>query len=185
MLRFLKPDTVLGLLVTLFALVLLFLWIPNDIDGDLINIVRRRASIGDPLAPTLTGYLLLLCGVMLTGTSLFRPAGSEGVSLRNFVFVLLAAVFLMVFVAVMLYAGPLAVSLFAGGEEYRLLRSRLPWKYLGYLLGGFLLMIAVISVIERRVSPRTILLAVVVPLAIALFYDLPFDDVLLPPNGDF
>ena len=91
----------------------------------------------------------------------------------------------MVFVMVMLYAGPLSVSLFAGSEEYRLLRNTLPWKYIGYLLGGFLLMIGIIGVIERRVSPRTILPAVAVPLSIALFYDLPFDDVLFPPNGDF
>ena len=69
--RLLKPDVVLGLLVTAFSLVLLFLWIPNDVDGDAIKTVRRRASIGDPMAPTVTGYLLLISGTMLAVTGFF------------------------------------------------------------------------------------------------------------------
>ena len=77
------------------------------------------------------------------------------------------------------------VSLFDVADEYRLVRATAPWKYLGFLLGGFVLLFTVIVSVERRVRVRSIVLALVIPLVIAMFYDLPFDDTLLPPNGDY
>jgi len=59
-----------------------------------------------------------------------------------------------------------------------------PWKYLGYLLGGTLLIAGVVAWIERGVRWRSVVLAFGVVLALAMLYDLPFDDLLLPPNGD-
>lgn len=185
MARILKPDLILGLIIVLFALVLLFLWIPNDVEGDLINKVRRRSSIGDPLAPTVTGVLLLFCGLMLVITAVIKPTGTGRLSLSNGVFLVGAGAFLAGVVLVMLFTGPMAVSLLGVAEEYRLVRATAPWKYLGFLLGGFLLMFSVIGAVERRVRWRTVVLALVIPLIIALFYDLPFDDTLLPPNGDY
>ncbi len=183
--RLLKPDVVLGLLVTAFSLVLLFLWIPNDVDGDAINIVRRRASIGDPMAPTVTGYLLLISGTMLAVTGFFRPVGKEAFTRRNLAYVAATAAVLALFVSVMLFTGPVLVSALGIAEEYRLVRTTPPWKYSGYLIGGSALMIGMIVAVERRLSRRTLILGLMVPLAIALFYDLPFDDTLLPPNGDY
>lgn len=183
--RVLKPDVILGAVTVVFALVLLLLWIPNDIKGEVINVVRRRKSIGDPMAPTLTGILLLLCGAMLMLTGLARPKGKEAFSGGNAVFVLVSVLFLTGVVGVMLFAGPVLVTLLGAAEEYRQLRATLPWKYVGFLLGGFVLLLACIGAVERRISLRTIALAIAVPLVIALLYDLPFDDTLLPPNGDY
>ena len=183
--RVLKPNVILGAVTVVFALVLLLLWIPNDIDGDLINVVRRRASIGDPLAPTMTGFLVLFSGVMLVATGLFQPVGKEAFSLGNLIFLICTALFCTVFVSLMLFTGPVLVAVFNVAEDYRQARALVPWKFTGYLLGGFVLVVGLVGAVERRVSRRTLVLAVLVPLVIALLYDLPFDDTLLPPNGDY
>lgn len=183
--RIMKPDVILGFVVVLFALALLLLWIPNDVEGDIINKVRRRSSIGDPMAPTITGILLLLCGLMLSITGLMKPAGKARLRLSNAAFLVGASAFFALVVIVMLFTGPLVVSLFGIADEYRLARATAPWKYLGFLLGGFVLLFTVIVSVERRVRVRSIVLALVIPLVIAMFYDLPFDDTLLPPNGDY
>ena len=183
--RLLKPDVLLGLAVVLFALVLLVLWIPNDVDGDIINTVRRRSSIGDPMAPTVSGLLLLFCGAMLVLTGLFRSAGKAGLDRGNLVFLVVACGFLAGVILIMLFAGPLLVAALGVAEEYRLVRASLPWKYTGFLLGGFTLVFTAIVAVERRVRWRTVLLGLVIPLTIAVLYDLPFDDTLLPPNGDY
>ena len=162
---------------------LLFLWIPNDVDGDAINIVRRRASIGDPGTHR----------HWLPAADLRHDAGRHGVlparwqgsfTRRNLAYVAATAAVLALFVSVMLFTGPVLVSALGIAEEYRLVRATPPWKYSGYLIGGSALMIGMIVAVERRLSRRTLILGLMVPLAIALFYDLPFDDTLLPPNGD-
>jgi len=43
---------------------------------------------------------------------------------------------------------------------------------------------ALIALTERRCTWRAALIAAVAPALIALCYDAPFDDLLLPPNGD-
>ena len=106
-------------------------------------------------------------------------------TLSNGVFLAGSIAFLTVVVLVMLLTGPLAVKLFGVAEEYRLVRASAPWKYLGFLLGGFVLLFSVMVAVEKRIRWRTVVLSIVIPLVIALFYDLPFDDTLLPPNGDY
>jgi len=108
--------------------------------------------------PTLT-FALVLCLIALLGG--------------------LARVLLM-----MRWAGPLA-SWVAGSEaEYRLLRTTAPWKWIGFALGGVTLVTGTIAAIERRLTLRAWLIGIgAVALLIAVF-DLPFDDLLLPPNGD-
>ena len=49
-------------------------------------------------------------------------------------------------------------------------------------MGAFVLMVIAISVVERQLRVRTLIIAVAVPLVIALAYDLPFG-LILPPNG--
>jgi hypothetical protein len=67
---------------------------------------------------------------------------------------------------------------------YRPLRASVPWKYLGYVAGGAMLIFGLISLAERRMRPEHLFLSFVAALALALLYDLPFEDLLLPPNGD-
>ena len=72
----------------------------------------------------------------------------------------------------------------AGGEEYRILRDTVPWKYTGFVIGGILLVFSLICFVEERLSWRALLISIGAVVGIILLYDLPFDDVLLPPNGD-
>lgn len=181
-------DRKVGVFFTIFALVLMFVWVPRDVDSGLIETVRRQVSIGDALAPSIAGVFLLLggLGLVLSG----RQAGdmratTDLVALRfsALLFAVYAAGFL-----VMTHAGPAAVllsNLLTGAEqEYRLLRDTAPWKYLGFTLGGVIAVGGTISLLEGRLSWRAPGIGLVMVLALIAVYDLPFDDLLLPPNGD-
>ncbi|MDF9301965.1 hypothetical protein P5P81_05265 [Tritonibacter mobilis] len=89
----------------------------------------------------------------------------------------------------MFWAGPLAVAMFAqGGEEtvsYRQLRAAVPWKYIGFFLGGFTMVFGLISFIEGRMSRRAAVFGLLSVAGLITLFDVPFDNILLPPNGDF
>ena len=88
--------------------------------------------------------------------------------------------------ALMLLTGPILAWIVTGGETpYRVLRATAPWKYLGFALGGTVMTFGLIALSQHRPSWRLAALAFVATLVIALLYDLPFDNLLLPPNGDF
>ena len=78
----------------------------------------------------------------------------------------------------MRWEGPVLV------EEYRLLRASAPWKWVGFVLGGTVVVTGLISAIERRLSLRALLIGIAVTVALIVLFDLPFDDLLLPPNGE-
>ena len=167
---------------------LLFVWIPLDSDTGLIEKVRRQVAIGDALAPTIAGVFLLIGGgllMLLERNGDNQPAmDSNSVIFVGRVFAMLVLSFL-----VMRYAGPLAVELMnalQGSErEYRLLRDTAPWKWIGYVLGGTIAICGTISLTEGRFSPRALVVALLAIAALIAIFDLPFDDLLLPPNGDF
>ncbi|MDF2369316.1 MAG: hypothetical protein P1V21_00825 [Rhizobiaceae bacterium] len=186
----LYQDTnfVTGLVFSILALLLLFVWIPLDSDTGLIEKVRRQVAIGDALAPTIAGVFLLIGGgllMLLERNGDNQPAmDSNSVIFVGRVFAMLVLSFL-----VMRYAGPLAVELMnalQGSErEYRLLRDTAPWKWIGYVLGGTIAICGTISLTEGRFSPRALVVALLAIAALIAIFDLPFDDLLLPPNGDF
>jgi len=85
----------------------------------------------------------------------------------------------------MRYSGPLLLHVFEGGDtEYRLLRDTAPWKYIGFIVGGVWLIVSLIVLNERRLRWQHFLIALTAVLVLIAFYDLPFEDLLLPPNGD-
>jgi hypothetical protein len=175
-------DVLLGLSVVALALLILFVWIPNDIDTGLIHKVRRVVMIGDSFAPTFAAVLLALSGVLLVLEARRSPAPADtGLESLRFSLSLLA-IFAVTF-AIMRWAGPLATTLFANGS-YRPLRNTFPWKYVGYLLGGTFLVAATSGMMLHRIGLRTILIAAACAIVLALLYDMPFGDLLLPPNGD-
>jgi len=94
-------------------------------------------------------------------------------------------VLLTISLFLMRYAGPLILQLFEGTDaQYRLLRDTAPWKYFGFIAGGLWLIISLIVLNERRLRWQHILIALAAVLVLIAFYDLPFEDLLLPPNGD-
>jgi hypothetical protein len=68
--------------------------------------------------------------------------------------------------------------------EYRLLRDMIGIKHIGFLIGGVIMVGGMITVVEGRLSRRALIIGLIWSLVLILVYDLPFEDLLLPPNGD-
>ena len=90
---------------------------------------------------------------------------------------------LFVSLALMRWGGPLIVEGITGAD-YRPQRDTVPWKYVGFILGGTALIATLILVVERQLRRSRLAIALGVTLFLAFFYDVPFEDLLLPPNGD-
>ena len=184
----LSRDQKLGVFFLVCAALLVFVWIPLDVDSGYIEKVRRQVSIGDSLAPTVAGAFLMIggLGLLLFGGTKGAPDAPMDMQAMRFAG-LLFVVYFLAFV-VMLYVGPLAVFVsnqFTGADqEYRLLRDTVPWKYLGFALGGTLAVTGTVSLLEGRFTWRALVVGIAAVSAMIAVYDLPFDDLLLPPNGD-
>ena len=179
--RSLHSDTVIAVILLAFAAALLLLWLPVDTDTGLYEIKRGKFTIGDALAPAFAGAVMAVAGLLL----LFGPRSREEPRLDPHHVKFLSAMIAVVLLGMVLmrWAGPAAAMLFAD-SEYRLLRDTVPWKYVGFASGGFVIVAGASSVVEGRFSRNAARAGIVAVLLIIALYDLPFDDLLLPPNGD-
>lgn len=171
------------------ALVTLGAWIPSDIESGIVETHRRRTAVGDAMAPTAAAAGMLVSAVLLGCLEFLRPrAKSTMLDRSTAAFVARMAVPVCAGLILMVHTGPLAVDAVnaLGGDvgSYRVLRDTAPWKYLGYLVGGPVMIGGAIAVVERRFSKTAAATAVGATVLLMLLYDLPFDDLLLPPNGD-
>lgn len=160
---------------------ILFIWIPLDVETGLIEKVRSRVVIGDSLAPSLAGSVLLLGGLLLMLQS-FRSGGDIELSWSSLKFIVLMLTVLGLSMAMMRWSGPLLAQLF--NSDYRSLRDTVPWKYSGYFIGGNVMIFGLIGLMEHRLRWRILLLSLLAVTIMMLAYDLPFKNLLLPPNGD-
>lgn len=179
--RSLSSSRVLGLICIAGAALALLVWIPLDIETGLIEKVRRQTSIGDSLLPTLA------CGFVLVGSLfLLLPAKASGPALSadNIGYLLILITVLALAFATMRWLGPAAVWALTEDGAYRNLRDTAPWKYLGYIAGGTMLVAGLMAMVEGRVTWRGVVIGLLATLALIAVYDLPFEDLLLPPNGD-
>ncbi len=177
-----KANVVLGAGCIAASLAVILLWIPSDTSTGLIETVRRQVSIGDALAPTVAGAFVLAGGALVV---MRHRASStdQWITFGNLKFLLALLSMLAVSLAAMRWAGPVAASL-AAEDGYRTLRNTVPWKHIGFFLGGSLLVAGLISMVEGRLSLRSALIGPLAALAMIAVYDLPFEDLILPPNGD-
>ena len=176
-----NQDILLGALALLFGCFIALYWAPLDSDTGLTEKVRGRWSVGDALAPTVAGVMIAVTGAFIALGGVMRDAEAT-LSARNFLYL---AAFLGIVTAgfmTMRHAGPLVAGVL--GEEYRLLRDERPWKYIGFVLGGGGMVFGLMSLAEGRLAFRHLALALAIAAGLALIYDLPFEDLLLPPNGD-
>ena len=176
----LHGDKWFGLLAIAFALVLVFVWVPLDVETGLIEKVRRQVRLGDSLGPVLAGGVIFIGGLLV-----FLQPNDDGptLSLDNLAWVAMLLVIITISMTLMRFAGPLVTSLLSE-TPYRALRATPPWNYIGYLAGGTFLIAALISVVRGKLTLSAVLVGIAASLLFALFYDVPFDDLLLPPNGD-
>jgi len=171
----------------------LFIWIPLDIETGVIETFRRRVNIGDAMAPTVMAVAILVVSVFMGVMAIVRPgekAGedAEGLDKQSFLFLLRLMAVLVVGLILMVNLGPLGVDMVntLGGEigTYRNLRATYPYKIIGYVVGGFVLIFGIISAVENRFTLNAALISVAAVIVITFLYDVPFDNLLLPPNGD-
>lgn len=176
----LHPNLILGLLALTFGLVLVLVWAPLDSENGVVFTRRGKHSIGDGLAPLVAGVFFLVPGLMLILGA--KPENAPGVSRRDWRVLVALLVLGAASLIIMRYAGPLAAAGQEGG--YRVLRSTPPWSYFGFVLGGTVFVSGAIALVEGRLSAKALLIGFGAALAIALMYDLPFEDLQLPPNAD-
>ncbi|MBM7069331.1 hypothetical protein [Actibacterium sp. 188UL27-1] len=177
--RDVNANTVLGLVVIALALIVLLVWIPLDTESGILEQVRRKVTIGDAMEPSLAAILMLVSGILL----LVEPGG-PALSPAHLRWLAGICGILVLGFALIRWTGPVMAWLWVDGVEYRLLRDTAPWKHLGLITGSIAIVAGLIAVVERRLSVRGILVALTVAGGLILIYDLPFDDLLLPPNGD-
>lgn len=187
-----KAPWTLGLALFFFvaSLFTLFVWIPFDIETGVIETFRRRVTIGDAMAPTVATVGILVASVLMAGVAIFRPVPKlipEGLDKQSFSFIARLFVAIALGLVLMIHAGPVVVDLVnaMGGEigTYRNLRATYPYKLIGYVTGGFVLVFGVISVVENRFSKGAALASILAVVALTILYEVPFDNLLLPPNG--
>ena len=87
----------------------------------------------------------------------------------------------------MTWAGPALVellnSLGVTDKSYRQLSDTVPYKYTGFALGGFVMVFGLIAWVQGRPSWRAAAVAAGMVVFLIAIYDIPFDSLLLPPNG--
>ncbi|MEM9059378.1 MAG: hypothetical protein AAGD13_02855 [Pseudomonadota bacterium] len=172
-------DRVLGLLAVALGVFITFHWSIADSETGLIERIRGRSTIGDALAPAVAGTIVALSGLWLVLTA----KSARWLVLPNLFFLLTLVATLLVALSLMRWAGPGLVE-FVTGADYRPQRDTIPWKYAGFFLGGVVMITTLIFLVERRLHWSRIAIAIGVTLGLAFLYDFPFEDLLLPPNGD-
>jgi len=181
--RNLNKDHALALGCAVLALVIALAWVPLDTDSGILETVRRRVSIGDSAAPTLAAGFVLL-GALLLALEARRGAHEITIEPRNLGFLAVLLAVIAVALVAMRFAGPLTAGLLSD-TDYRFLRIEAPWKYLGFLLGGVTLVAGLIALVEGRITLRALAVGLAATLVLIAAYDLSFDNLMLPPNGDF
>lgn len=187
-------NIAIGLAFIVLSLITLIWWIPSDIETGVIYVERRDIEVGDAMAPTMAALTVLLTSIALMLSALLAgrdSASSEppiGLSKSNITSMAAMAFVLIVSLALMVWAGPLLVQVMqAAGSDiktYRLLTDTVPYKYTGLAIGGFVLVAGLISWIEGHVRWQALVTGIGAVLVLILLYDVPFDTLLLPPNGE-
>jgi len=190
-----KRDFGVGIAFAALALLLLLFWIPEDVETGLIETHRRQVNIGDAMLPSAVAVAMLVVSAALLASSWrkltkLNPESSPSASPpQRFRFISMLFGVVIISLLVMNFTGPLSAvltNLLTDSDfSYRQLRDTPPFKYLGFSFGGFLMVFGLISLVEHRLSWRRAGAALLAVAALIVVYDLPFDDLLLPPNGDY
>lgn len=189
-------DIGFGAVLFLFALGALLIWFPYDIRGGFLDVDHAgKPEPGDAFFPVLlAGAILLLSAIHVLKALLSNrqsvTAEQQGRLTRDdliFLFVFNAIV--VTSLAVMFWLGPLATlaaNFFTGSElTYRQLVDTVPYKYIGYCVGGFVMTASLIAWAEAGLRWRAILSVLAVIAASIIVFDVLLFNVQLPPNADY
>ncbi len=187
-----RQDIVIGCVGLALAGLALAWWIPVDTETGLVVRERRSVQVGDALAPTIAAIGIAVTSLATLVGALFSrgtaPALESIDAGERSSGLLLPALIVAASLILMTLTGPLLVkSLNAAGfgiGSYRALIATPPWKYAGFVAGGTVMVSGLIACIEGRLSRNALFIAIGTVAALIVLYDLPFDTLLLPPNGD-
>lgn len=190
-----KPDPWdlgFGAVVLAAALLALFVWFPADIRGGFYHVnAIGKTEPGDAFFPVLLAVTLaVLSGVQLL-LSLLRGAPATGgrLTARNLRFLATFVAICGLGLLIMYALGPVTVWLLRElgllDAQYRNLTDTAPYKYLGYLAGGFLMTLALIAWTEGRIRLVAVITVLAVQAVAILIFDGLLTNVLLPPNAEF
>ena len=179
--RFLTPDGLLALCLICLSIAALGIWFPADIETGMIEKMRRQVRIGDAMLPTVALGFVIAGGLM---TLFVQQPDAPSLSRSNLGFLAMLLGILAVSFAIMRWLGPWVVDVIGLDADYRALRDERPWKYIGFLTGGTGLVAALITLMSGRLTWIAVVVGLCAALVLIAVYDLPFEDLLLPPNGD-
>lgn len=184
-----------GITVIAFCLLALLFWFPNDIGSGFIGYSPAgKPEPGDAFFPILLAAAMLVLGMVQLLKSLSpRGAGRERTAMgrigpSNLRFLALFVALFSAAIAIMAWLGPLTVSVLARAglleQSYRQLSSTFPYKYIGYVGGGFALPFTLMVWIEGRPQWRQAWVIAALLLALILIFDVLLRNVQIPPNAD-
>jgi len=182
-----RANRILGGCVIILALLAIFVWVPNDTATGMVLKQRGRLSIGDAMAPMLAFGLIVLAGILIALEKRDGIPAAHIVRANISFLAALIGVFLLS-MSLIRWSGPLSVlmakALGLTSQDYRNLRDTVPWKYVGFVIGGTTLVATLMTLMERRFTWRAVLIGLLAVVGLIIIFDLPFPDLLLPPNGD-
>ena len=189
-------DIGFGAVLFLLALGALLIWFPSDIRGGFLDVDHAgKPEPGDAFFPVLlAGAILLLSAIHVVKALLLNrqrvTEEQQGRLTRDdLIFLVLFNAIVVISLAAMFWLGPLAtfaVNFFTGKElTYRQLVDTVPYKYIGYCVGGFVMTASLIGWAEAGLRWRAVLSVVAVITASIVVFDILLFNVQLPPNADY
>ena len=189
-----QAEIAISLIFLILGLIAVFVWVPMDSETGMTDTFRRQTNIGDAFMPMISAGVMVICAFAQLVVN-FRRKGADDTENRAidgsaFAFLVQFAGITTLSLVLMYWAGPIAVQLFGPGEgadalTYRQLRSTYPFKLVGFALGGFSLIFFMTSLIEGSFKRTRVISSLIAVLVLIAVFDLPLDNVLLPPNGDW
>lgn len=189
-------DIGFGVVIFVGALLAIFVWFPNDIRSGFfyVNAIGRTEP-GDAFFPIiLASTLAILSGIQLYISLFHRSPNASteptpAITKSNFKFLLTFGAICILGLSIMYSLGPVTVWVMREfgliDAEYRHLTDTAPFKYLGYVVGGFLMTMTLITWTEGHVRRPAVISVLTVLFVAIIIFDKLLTNVLLPPNAEF
>jgi hypothetical protein len=186
-----------GAALVLFALAALFVWFPRDIIGSFIETNQvGKVGPGDAFFPVLLASAILGLSILHLLSMLFqrRTGGDTAATIgkltvANIWFLVRFHLVVLLGLFTMYVLGPIVVSAINAVQgsdlQYKALVDTVPYKYVGYAVGGCLLTMPLIAWAEGGLRLRSIIIVCGMIVLSILIFDVLLSNVQLPPNADY
>lgn len=186
-----------GVALCFFALVALLVWFPRDIIGSFIETNQvGKVGPGDAFFPVLLASAILGLSIVHLLSMLFqrRTGGDTAATIgkltvANIWFLVRFHLVVLLGLFTMYVLGPIVVSAINAVQgsdlQYKALVDTVPYKYVGYAVGGCLLTMPLIAWAEGGLRLRSIIIVCGMIVLSILIFDVLLSNVQLPPNADY